>query len=951
MSEVQSRPVNHRGRGSSRGSTRGGSRGYAFSSRGGLRGGRGGRAGLTANGNKADGVSLLPIEDVTEAGLLKKKHGKKLEIVREFFPEWTDEDAVMALEETDGDLESTILRITDGTITQWGEVSKNKKDRLKSKTKDVNASSALTDLTNHARNTRGGRGGFESSRGGRGRASRGGRGASVATHTNEALVNEIWFPTDNSRVNEEWIGTTVDDSNARETPKLETSDNLMADSNPVGEESVEASLAATRAPEIEASAVSSSIIPEGTKKSWASILKPVPAPSPEPKKKAPVPVERHAEETKPIKSSDTVALEPAHIEEETSSEPVAMETTPVAAPVYEPEVSITPSKDELTETNLEKVLDASEPPPTATAASTAASSWDPRNGNDSAPYSSTQQQPSRTPVSGYATTAQKATGVAGRSASFQRKVLNQEEAVRMPGNREVDRTAVQFGAFDLNGSGDDDIDGDREEPETRGQPPLHSPVAPRASLPPAPQAQVPVPESQNSPLAHGRLPVAQPTGEYNKVGIQNVPQQSSYGPYGQFGQAGAQQEQPNQKYEAFAQQAPVSQSPFDAHSSQPAQTQAPAQQPQSAFTSPPGDYSPYYASEQHRNNFQNYYGTPYGQQSGGLSHQDGAAGLQQRTANGYSGAQNEPAAAYPQSSAQQSQSRFATAGEPQASGHSTPNPVTQAQQQQPGHVAPVQSQHQPQGQAGGYPYNHPYFSSPYYANYMNQYQQGYGQGGYAGPYGAKGSVYNQPHAGYGMSPQTPYDHASSPAAVGNFGQNSLHGRDNAAGGLGEYGRVGSGQPSAPQTLGGSGAFGIHDTFARNTYQGQGQNQHYGQQPSQPSVPDELKPFGDSKAASGPSPSISQVNRPTSAANNGLGQSALPPPQASQQGYGGYPSHLQQQHALHGSQSSSQYGATAHQAAVGQGHQAAGYSQYPGFGGSYYGGNSQQRGGWGGNYGH
>lgn len=208
-----------------------------------------------------------------------------------------------------------------------------------------------------------------------------------------------------------------------------------------------------------------------------------------------------------------------------------------------------------------------------------------------------------------------------------------------------------------------------------------------------------------------------------------------------------------------------------------------------------------------------------------------------------------------------------------------------------------------------------------------------------------------------MSPQTPYDHTSSPAA-GSFGQSSLHGRDSAVGGgLGDYGRgAASAQTSTPQGLGSSasGAFGMHDTFGRNTsYQGQGQNQHYGQQATQPSVGDELKPFGDSKSANGPSPSLSQANRPTSAANNGLGQTTLPPPQGSQQGYGGYPSHLQQQHALHGSQNNSQYGGlgVGHQAAVGQTHQGSTYGQYPSFGGSYYGGNGQQRGGWGGNYGH
>ena len=85
----------------------------------------------------------------------------------------------------------------------------------------------------------------------------------------------------------------------------------------------------------------------------------------------------------------------------------------------------------------------------------------------------------------------------------------------MPGNREVDRTAVQFGAFNLNGSGDEDVDGDREEPETRGQPPQHSPVAPRASLPPAagtPPIQEPTPKQPSA-----GLPAAHPTGKHSSI--------------------------------------------------------------------------------------------------------------------------------------------------------------------------------------------------------------------------------------------------------------------------------------------------------------------------------------------------------------------------------------------------------------------------------------------------
>lgn len=197
------------------------------------------------------------------------------------------------------------------------------------------------------------------------------------------------------------------------------------------------------------------------------------------------------------------------------SEPASVE--PEKALVVEPEVAITPSKDELTEDNLEQIPDTSAPAPTATAASTAASSWDTRNGPGT-PYSALQQnQPQAIrppPASGFQATALKATGSSGRTPSFQRRVLDQEEAVRMPGNREVDRAAVQFGAFNLNGSGDEDVDGDREEPETRAQPPQHSPVAhPRAALPPAPQ-QSTATDSLPTPKQTSGLPAAShPTGK------------------------------------------------------------------------------------------------------------------------------------------------------------------------------------------------------------------------------------------------------------------------------------------------------------------------------------------------------------------------------------------------------------------------------------------------------
>jgi hypothetical protein len=103
MSEVQSRPAAPRGRGSARGG-RGG-----FSSRG-ARGGRG----HATNGDKKDHTAATSIEDEGEVGQLKKQYGSKVTTIKEMFPDWTDEDVVFALQETDGDLETTVDRITDG---------------------------------------------------------------------------------------------------------------------------------------------------------------------------------------------------------------------------------------------------------------------------------------------------------------------------------------------------------------------------------------------------------------------------------------------------------------------------------------------------------------------------------------------------------------------------------------------------------------------------------------------------------------------------------------------------------------------------------------------------------------------------------------------------------------------------------------------------------------------
>jgi hypothetical protein len=101
MSEPQARSGGPRGRGAARG----GRGGYSS---------RGGRP-RQAHASE-DNAASVEVEDEGELGQLKKQYSSKLSTIREMFPDWTDEDIVIALQETDGDLEGTVERISEGRI-------------------------------------------------------------------------------------------------------------------------------------------------------------------------------------------------------------------------------------------------------------------------------------------------------------------------------------------------------------------------------------------------------------------------------------------------------------------------------------------------------------------------------------------------------------------------------------------------------------------------------------------------------------------------------------------------------------------------------------------------------------------------------------------------------------------------------------------------------------------
>ena len=61
-----------------------------------------------------ENVPPFSVVEQGEIGDLKKQYGSKVSTLRELFPDWSDEDLVYALKETDGDLESAIDRMSSG---------------------------------------------------------------------------------------------------------------------------------------------------------------------------------------------------------------------------------------------------------------------------------------------------------------------------------------------------------------------------------------------------------------------------------------------------------------------------------------------------------------------------------------------------------------------------------------------------------------------------------------------------------------------------------------------------------------------------------------------------------------------------------------------------------------------------------------------------------------------
>jgi len=58
-------------------------------------------------------------EDQGEIGELKKQYSSQLGMLKDMFPDWADMDLVLALQENDGDLPTTVDKITTGNANSW----------------------------------------------------------------------------------------------------------------------------------------------------------------------------------------------------------------------------------------------------------------------------------------------------------------------------------------------------------------------------------------------------------------------------------------------------------------------------------------------------------------------------------------------------------------------------------------------------------------------------------------------------------------------------------------------------------------------------------------------------------------------------------------------------------------------------------------------------------------
>ena len=57
---------------------------------------------------------MVPLDEQGEMGQLKMRYASELDTLREMFPDWSDDDLALAVQDNNGDLASTAEKITEG---------------------------------------------------------------------------------------------------------------------------------------------------------------------------------------------------------------------------------------------------------------------------------------------------------------------------------------------------------------------------------------------------------------------------------------------------------------------------------------------------------------------------------------------------------------------------------------------------------------------------------------------------------------------------------------------------------------------------------------------------------------------------------------------------------------------------------------------------------------------
>ncbi|KAG0036413.1 hypothetical protein BGZ82_004216 [Podila clonocystis] len=725
---------------------------------------------------------------------LRQAHGGSLATLRELFADWTEEDLLYSIQESGGDLELTILRISDGHATQWGEV-KGKKKTPKPK--------SAPEKQEFRSNSRGGfaaRGRGDGTRGGRGGATRG----APRTQNGGDRARPVKSDQETVVASDATVVTTEEPST--ETPAWTTSTESINESTPGWGDATSSSDTTTTATTSTETTTTDSwgtaavapvrklntaTIPAGSKMSWAKIVKPTPPPAP-----VPVPTPAHVDVT----PAPAPAPAPVHIPAELKPEPI-VEATPVVEEVVEAiaETEPEPVVEEKVEEKVEEpVVEATPEPEVAEPEVAQASS--PKN---------------ITPV-----------GPPGlKKSATQTRRLNQDAAVVMPsGLSALQSVGVKFGSFSLN-----------DETET---------VEPEAPAPAQPtQVEQPqaVPAASPAAAATASAPAAAPAPAQPTYGRQPAAPASGY--QGAPANAGtglspAHHHHPGMGHEAMG-------SPYGSYMPNPAsQLGSFGMGPMASL---PNDYAALYGNDIQRAMY--YDPTSYGQipvtAANSYQSRDGKYNQETSTASTSGAATTGSTQAHQTLQQQQQAYPNIAGGMPYYPYYYMPNQFPNAYQQS-GYGQPFVNknmypmyQHQHNSNKPGAANNTPYGN---YSSTAGQGHHQYSQSGYEDMSGAgihgMGGLNNDPYGKYGnpgmqnflgnqQQPATPTSSANN--AKGNSGSNYSSGADKTA-------AAGSQSNTASQMAGGAslqgqpgasqGQQGYYQQQVFSNYQYQGHHQGY-----------------------------------------------------------------------------------------------------------------------------